>query len=272
MIPRDESNSTRCLFLRFLAGTTSFSSSVGLSRFEVMVVKKKCHSRDRRDHMVLHWQRRISLAAFLIASYITFTLLHFRDRNTPPSEYHRRAQILHRCRYIQTPPGPPPDFHPARRLQSDRFVPGTNPVLLRNAKIWTAARNGTEIVFGDVLLDKGLIKSVGYIPHGLLDSNIEIHDVQGAWVTPGLVDLHSHMGVEPIPNLRGSRPLCSFFSFFHDTSLGASDVNSFSTPILPWLRSIDGLNTHDDSYALAIAGGVTTAQILPGSANNIGTS
>jgi hypothetical protein len=51
---------------------------------------------------------------------------------------------------------------------------------------------------------------------------------------------------------------------------GASDGNSHSAPILPWLRSIDGLNTHDAAYELAIAGGVTTAQILPGSANNIG--
>jgi hypothetical protein len=51
---------------------------------------------------------------------------------------------------------------------------------------------------------------------------------------------------------------------------GASDGNSHNAPILPWLRSIDGLNTHDAAYELAIAGGVTTAQILPGSANNIG--
>ena len=51
---------------------------------------------------------------------------------------------------------------------------------------------------------------------------------------------------------------------------GASDGNSRKAPILPWLRSIDGLNTHDASYELAMAGGVTTAQILPGSANNIG--
>jgi hypothetical protein len=53
-------------------------------------------------------------------------------------------------------------------------------------------------------------------------------------------------------------------------NIGASDTNSRKSPILPWLRSLDGLNTHDESYALAIAGGVTTAQILPGSANNIG--
>jgi len=51
---------------------------------------------------------------------------------------------------------------------------------------------------------------------------------------------------------------------------GAQDTNSFKAPILPWMRSIDGLNTHDLSYELAMAGGVTTAQILPGSAGNIG--
>lgn len=35
------------------------------------------------------------------------------------------------------------------------------------------------------------------------------------------------------------------------------------------LRSLDGLNTHDDAYELAIAGGLTTALVIPGSANAI---
>ena len=47
-------------------------------------------------------------------------------------------------------------------------------------------------------------------------------------------------------------------------------MNSRKGPILPWLRSIDGLNTHDDAYRLAISGGVTSAQILPGSSIAIG--
>jgi hypothetical protein len=53
---------------------------------------------------------------------------------------------------------------------------------------------------------------------------------------------------------------------------GASDANSLNGPILPWLRSLDGLNTRDDSYPLVVAGGLTTALILPGSANGIGQS
>jgi len=52
---------------------------------------------------------------------------------------------------------------------------------------------------------------------------------------------------------------------------GALDVNSAHGPIVSWLRSIDGINTHDASYELAVAGGVTTSLILPGSANAIGT-
>ncbi len=51
---------------------------------------------------------------------------------------------------------------------------------------------------------------------------------------------------------------------------GAIDVNSLKASVQPWLRSLDALNTHDESYRLAIAGGLTTALVLPGSANAIG--
>ncbi|CAK5276446.1 unnamed protein product [Mycena citricolor] len=137
---------------------------------------------------------------------------------------------------------------------SDRFVPGTPPTLIKNAKIITGARNGTEVVYGDVLLDKGLVVAVGYIPdHFVLPPDVVVVDAEGKWITPGLVDAHSHLGVGSAPELSG-----------------ASDTNSVAAPVLPWLRSVDGLNTHDDAYKLAVAGGVTTVQILPGSANNIG--
>ena len=61
------------------------------------------------------------------------------------------------------------------------------------------------------------------------------------------------MGVGPSPSLSGT-----------------SDGNSHYGPILPWLRSLDGLNTHDDAYRLSISGGITTALVVPGSANAIG--
>ena len=51
---------------------------------------------------------------------------------------------------------------------------------------------------------------------------------------------------------------------------GNEDGNSVHGNVQPWLRSLDGLNTHDDAYKLAMAGGVTTSLILPGSANSMG--
>lgn len=126
------------------------------------------------------------------------------------------------------------------------------------------------------MLNNGIIKALGYIPQNILqlvDSNmLDIQDLHGAWVTPGLVDLHSHIGVSSAPSLRGEYSISPLlfleFMFFE----GADDGNSRHGPILPWLRSIDAINTHDDAYRLSIAGGVTTAQVLPGSANNIGMS
>lgn len=68
-----------------------------------------------------------------------------------------------------------------------------------------------------------------------------------------IVDMHSHLGVDSAPELRGS-----------------DDTNSLKGVVLPWLRSLDGLNTHDEAYRLSVSGGVTTSNILPGSADAIG--
>lgn len=123
---------------------------------------------------------------------------------------HHRSELQAICKNIRTPAGPPPSFSTATRTENDRFVPGTPPVLLRNATIWTGSGNGTEIVHGDVLLDRGLVVAVGYIPPSLLEgvrqssgSGLRVEDVGGAWVTPGLVDLHSHLGAYSAPLLSG---------------------------------------------------------------------
>ncbi|KAF8664372.1 hypothetical protein AX16_000743 [Volvariella volvacea WC 439] len=166
---------------------------------------------------------------------------------------HNAQEILQTCKALHVLPAPPADFHD--RTQSDRYEPGTPPVLLKNATIWTGRASGAEIVKGDILLDKGLIKAVGIIDENVLNgySSLVAIDVGGKWVTPGIVDMHSHLGVDSVPGLKGS-----------------DDTNSFKGIVQPWLRSLDGLNTHDDAYRLSISGGVTTANVLPGSANAIG--
>lgn len=69
-----------------------------------------------------------------------------------------------------------------------------------------------------------------------------------------IIDLHSHLGVISSPGLAG-----------------ADDGNSMKGLIMGWLRSVDGLNTHDEGFRHTLSGGVTTALILPGSADAMGT-
>lgn len=97
------------------------------------------------------------------------------------------AQIIQQCQALHVLPGPPSDFH--ERTQSDRYVFGTPPTLLRNATIWTGGHSGHEVVVGDVLLDKGLIKEFGTVKQSVLDAyqDLVVVDAAGAWVTPGCV-------------------------------------------------------------------------------------
>ncbi|KAJ6468411.1 carbohydrate esterase family 9 protein [Mycena sanguinolenta] len=165
-----------------------------------------------------------------------------------------QAAILSRCRALEMKPGPPDDFHD--RSESDRFVPQSRPYLVQNAKIWTGRNNGTDIFTGDILIDKGLIKGIGHFGNAFLETyspDLVVIDAKNAWVTPGIVDIHSHMG-------NGASPMLD----------GAEDTNSHKGLIMPHLRSLDALNTHDESYALSVAGGLTTALILPGSGDAIG--
>ena len=106
-------------------------------------------------------------------------------------------QILHQCAMLRATPGPPEDF--LDRESCDRFENGTKPTLIRNAAIWTGARNGTETVFGDVLLDKGIVKGIGYIPLHLYSQieELQVVDAKGGWITPGL-GTHIIPGTSPL--------------------------------------------------------------------------
>ena len=65
------------------------------------------------------------------------------------------------CQTLQLKIGPPPSFH--KHTLSDCHADGTKPVLLKHMRIWTGGKNGTEVIHGDILLDKGLIKAVGHV-------------------------------------------------------------------------------------------------------------
>ncbi|GAA5942389.1 uncharacterized protein JCM15063_006228 [Sporobolomyces koalae] len=168
-----------------------------------------------------------------------------------PTSLARWNQLVDRCQDLHLTPGVPDDFY--KRQTSDRFVPGARPILIRNASVWTGQYDGNEILYNhDVLLDQGLIVEINETIHPRL-KDLDVIDAKGAWLTPGIVDMHSHIGVDSMPSLSGS-----------------DDTNSVAAPTLPHLRSLDGINTHDLAFKRTVSGGVTTSLVLPGSANSIG--
>ncbi|PBK91088.1 hypothetical protein ARMGADRAFT_1082308 [Armillaria gallica] len=110
------------------------------------------------------------------------------------------------------------------------------PTLVKNAKIWTGLRNRTQVPEADILIDKGLLIGAGSFGYSKLKAygiSLEVVDADGAWVTLGIVDLYSHLGDYASPELEGC------FGSGLQFSQGTAQ---------PWLRSLDGLNTHDDAY------------------------
>ena len=207
----------------------------------------------------MHWTKVCTVVVLLIfcacggLRSVKTRVLHLLG-NGAPSFKLLSPSALAWCASIRSEAGHPEDFQ--RRSHSDRFVVGTKPVLIKGARVWTGERNGTEIVTGDVLLDKGIIRGVGRSATAALAAHtgdIIVIDAKGAWITPGLIDIRSHHGILSFPQLSG-----------------ASDAGSSRGTVQPWLRSIDALNTHDDAYVLSIAGGTTTALVLPASTNAIG--
>src|SRR6267154_1927608 len=149
-----------------------------------------------------------------------------------------------------TPPGPGgtslPNANPFPSTY--RPFPG-RPTLIRNATIMTAA--GPAIQNGSVLLRDGKIAAVGASITAPADALVI--DGTGKYVTPGIIDVHSHIGVYPAPGVDAN-----------------SDGNEATNPVTANVWAEHSVWPQDPQLPRALAGGLTTMQVLPGSANLIG--
>jgi imidazolonepropionase-like amidohydrolase len=123
------------------------------------------------------------------------------------------------------------------------------PVVIRNATIMTAT--GQEIASGSILFRDGRIVAVGTTVNAPADAVIV--DGTGKFVTPGIIDDHSHLGVYSAPGTDAE-----------------SDGNESTNPVTAEVWAEHSFWPQDPQIPLAIAGGITTIQALPGSANLIG--
>ncbi len=121
--------------------------------------------------------------------------------------------------------------------------------LITNATILTAA--GPTIQRGSLLLRDGKVAEVG--ANVTAPADAVVIDANGKWVTPGLIDTHSHLGVYAAPGIAAN-----------------SDGNELTNPVTAEVWAEHSLWPQDPQFALALAGGVTALQILPGSGNLIG--
>ena len=105
---------------------------------------------------------------------------------------------------------------------------------------------------GFVLVQGGRVTAVG-AGEGVVPKDGVLVDVTGKTITPGLIDTHSHMGVYPTPQTEGG-----------------SDGNEVGSPRTPEVWAEHGFWPHDASLPRALQRGITTIQVLPGSANLMG--
>src|SRR6267142_848239 len=149
-----------------------------------------------------------------------------------------------------TPPGPGgtslPNANPFPSTY--RPFPGRT-TLIRNATIMTAA--GASILNGSVLLRDGKIAAVGASVTAPPDALVI--DGTGKYLTPGIIDVHSHVGVYPAPGVDAN-----------------SDGNEATNPVTANVWAEHSVWPQDPQLPRVLAGGVTTMQVLPGSANLIG--
>lgn len=122
-------------------------------------------------------------------------------------------------------------------------------LVIRNATVLTGT--GSQLDHADVAISDGHIVAVGVdLPN---PDNAEEIDASGRWVTPGIIDIHSHLGVYPSPG-----------------AIAHADGNEVTGAATPAVWAEHSVWPQDPGFTAARAGGVTSLLVLPGSANLFG--
>jgi imidazolonepropionase-like amidohydrolase len=155
----------------------------------------------------------------------------------------------------QTPSTPsPPGRGGVSSPNDDPFsssyrVPAAKPLAITNATILTAA--SPTIERGTIVVRDGKIVAVG--GSVTVPADAEVIDAKGRYLTPGIIDNHSHLGVYPAPGVDAHQ-----------------DGNEMVKPNTAEVWAEHSVWPQDPQFPRSLAGGVTTLQVLPGSANLFG--
>ena len=124
--------------------------------------------------------------------------------------------------------------------------------LIRDATVLDGL--GGRLEHAGVLLREGKILAVGV---GLdAPPGVQVIEASGRWVTPGIVDVHTHLG--------------DFAAPFTNMDLQHSDVSEATDPVSAQVWAEHSVTVQDPQFSRALAAGVTTVQVLPGSRSLFG--
>ncbi|QPG77410.1 hypothetical protein FOA43_004824 [Brettanomyces nanus] len=176
---------------------------------------------------------------FVVISIIILLGLHIKLEPKP--------ELPTICQYNTIRPHYEPDEN---RINGRYKLFDMQDTILENATIIDG--DGMVLQESDIYISKGTIVNIGKHLANSVMTNPLVVPLNGKFVTPGLIDMHSHFGTRPQPQL-----------------FATEDTNEFTNPITPYVRSIDGIDPNDPDMDSLLASGVTSHLVLTGSKNLI---
>ncbi|MEH7124799.1 amidohydrolase [Bacillus sp. JJ1503] len=121
-------------------------------------------------------------------------------------------------------------------------------ILLKNANVYPVTASA---FYGDVLVENGKIAGIGKID--VTGPDVYVIECHNHYLFPGFIDVHTHLGL-----------------YDEGTGWAGNDANETAELLSPHVRAMDGVYPLDPAFSDAVKYGITTAHIMPGSANVIG--
>ncbi|EJD52256.1 hypothetical protein AURDEDRAFT_83286 [Auricularia subglabra TFB-10046 SS5] len=203
----------------------------------------------------------VLLAVSLSAAVAWFCFLQrgtfLDDAATPASAValRRFEESLRHCAALKTFPLSP---DPRTRKTNSRWNSArgqAKPVVLRNTTLFDGESILPEPM--DIKFVNGLVTELAPTSSERINSHGAVeHNLNGRFVTPGLVDMHSHHSIGVWPTLPSNDDV--------------NELNPGFGPLTPFVRALDSMKAYDQATTAIMSGGVTSSLILPGSANIMG--